>query len=99
MRRAGRYRMASPRGRGDDDGGGAQRNIGSGGAVSPPCRRWGGAGPAALQSPREGYSRANGWPADPSFRHKSLLEIMLAVLTQCVAEFGIRGGRGGGGGW
>ncbi len=33
--------------------------------------------------------------ADPSFRHKSLLEIMLAVLTQCVAEFGIRGGRGG----
>ena len=52
-----------------------------------------GGGAGALRSLREGYARR--MAADPSFRHKSLLEIMLAVLTQCVAEFGIRGGRGG----
>jgi hypothetical protein len=69
----------------------AARSATSEAAVpSPPCRRW---GAGALRSPREGYARR--MAADPSFRHKSLLEIMLAVLTQCVAEFGIRGGRGG----
>ena len=43
----------------------------------------------ALRSVREGYAQRAA--ADPSFLHKSVLEIVLAVVGQCVAEWGSRG--------
>ncbi|KAL3786665.1 hypothetical protein ACHAW5_000667 [Stephanodiscus triporus] len=46
-------------------------------------------GGGALRSVREGYAQRVA--ADPSFPHKSALEVVLAVVGQCVAEWGSRG--------
>ncbi|KAL3827644.1 hypothetical protein ACHAXA_000517 [Cyclostephanos tholiformis] len=48
---------------------------------------------ALMTSLREGYARRK--MADPNFRHKSILEVILAITSQCVAEYRIRGGLDG----
>jgi hypothetical protein len=82
--------------RGRGDVGGAQRLVGGGngagiGSIRElACGAFASMSPeGALRSVREGYA----WrmAADPSFRHKSLLEISLAVSTQCISEVGTRG--------
>ena len=46
-----------------------------------------------MSSLREGYSRRI--MADANFRMKSILEVILAIVSQLVAEYGIRGGLDG----
>ena len=82
----------------DDCGAGIGGTAAPGGAaavassVSPRRRRRRRRRGGALRSLKEGYDRR--MAADPSFRDKSILEITLAVLTQCAAEYGTRGWGG-----